>query len=203
MKIALIGASGKAGARILKELTDRGHTVTAIARHPEAVPSGPRVTPKTGDITDEKGLSKLLAGHDAVISAVRFLSADARTLIQAVKQAGVNRLQVVGGAGSLTTASGVQVVDTPDFPDMHKAEASAGRAFLNVLQQEQELDWVFLSPSALFIPGERTGTYRLGEDHLLVGPDGQSRISMEDYAIAMVDELEKPRHHRRRFTVGY
>jgi uncharacterized protein len=112
-------------------------------------------------------------------------------------------LLVVGGAGSLEVAPGVQLVDTPDFPEAYKPEALAGRDFLNVLRGEQELDWTFLSPSALFVPGERTGKFRLGTERLLVGSGGESRISMEDYAIALVDELETPRHSRQRFTVGY
>lgn len=203
MKVALIGASGRAGTRILKELTDRGHQVTGIVRHPENVPSGPGVTPKTGDITNENDLAGSIAGHDAVISAVRFLSANAATLVKAVKKAGVPRLLVVGGAGSLEVAPGTQLVDTPDFPDVHKQEALAGREFLNVLKMEKELAWTFLSPAALFLPGERTGKYRLGQDMLLVSEDGGSKISMEDFAIAMVDELENPKHNRQRFTVGY
>ena len=110
---------------------------------------------------------------------------------------------MVGGAGSLEVSPGVQLVDTPDFPTAYKPEALAGRDFLNVLSGERELEWTFLSPSALFVPGERTGKFRLGTDRLLVGSGGESRISMEDYAIAFVDELETPRHSRQRFTVGY
>ena len=124
-------------------------------------------------------------------------------MIGAVKKAGVKRLLVVGGAGSLEVSPGVQLVDTPDFPEAYKPEALAGRDFLNVLRGERELDWTFLSPSALFVPGERTGKFRLGTDRLLVDAKGESKISMEDYAIALVDELETPRHSRQRFTVGY
>ena len=124
-------------------------------------------------------------------------------MIGAVKWAGVKRLLVVGGAGSLEVAPGVQLVDTPDFPEAYKPEALAGRDFLNVLRDERELDWTFPSPSALFVPGERSGQFRLGTDGLLVGANGESKISMEDYPIALVDELENPRHSRQRFTVGY
>jgi putative NADH-flavin reductase len=112
-------------------------------------------------------------------------------------------LLVVGGAGSLEVESGGQLVDTPQFPAEYKPEASAGRDFLQVLRSEQELDWTFLSPSALFVPGERTGKFRLGEDQLLVDDSGESKISFEDYAIALIDELMTPQHSRQRFTVGY
>ena len=158
---------------------------------------------KRGDANDEEGLAALLRGHEAVISAGRFVSVDPRALIAAVKKAGVPRLLVVGGAGSLEVAPGVQLVDTPDFPAAYKPEALAGREFLDVLRGERELNWTFLSPSAIFGPGERTGTFRLGTDQLLVDADGESRISMEDFAIALVDELERPRHPQQRFTVGY
>jgi uracil phosphoribosyltransferase len=123
--------------------------------------------------------------------------------VGAVKEAGVKRLIVVGGAGSLEVAPGLQLIDTPQFPDAYRPEASAGRDFLNALRAETSLDWTFLSPSALFEPGERTGKFRLGGDQLLADAAGQSRISMEDYAIALVDEIETPKHVRQRFTVGY
>jgi len=203
MKVALIGASGNVGSSILAELLSRGHEVTGIVRHPEKLPVREGLTAKRGDVNDEAGLARLLAGHDAVISAVRFQSANPQSLIDAVKRAGVKRLLVVGGAGSLEVAPNVQLVDTPDFPEEYKPEALAGRDFLNVLRGERELDWTFLSPSALFVPGERTGKFRLGMDRLLVGANGESKISMEDYAIALADELETPRHSRQRFTVGY
>ena len=152
---------------------------------------------------NEAALSELLRGHDAVVHAVKFESTDVHAVIGATKKAGVPRLLVVGGAGTLEVAPGLQLVDTPDFPESYKGEALAGRDFLNALRAERDLDWTFLSPSAEFAPGERTGKFRLGGDQLLTDENGQSRISMEDYAIALVDELEKPRHSRRRFTVGY
>jgi hypothetical protein len=134
---------------------------------------------------------------------VHFLDSDAAKIIAAVKKAGVPRLLVVGGAGSLEVAPGVALVDTPNFPAQYKSEALAGREFLNRLRAEKELAWTFLSPSAVLAPGERTGKFRLGKDQLLADAEGQSHISMEDYAIALVDELEQPRHTRERFTVGY
>jgi uncharacterized protein len=203
MKVALIGASGNVGSRILAELLSRGHEVTGIVRHPEKLPAHEGLTAKRGDINDEAGLARPLAGHDAVISSVKFQSMEPRILIGAVKRAGVKRLLVVGGAGSLEVAPNMQLVDTPDFPDAYKPEALASRDFLNELRGERELDWTFLSPSALFVPGKRTGKFRLGTDRLLVGANGESKISMEDYAIALVDELETPRHSRQRFTIGY
>ncbi|MEW4398743.1 NAD(P)-dependent oxidoreductase [Agrobacterium tumefaciens] len=201
-KIALIGASGNAGSRILKELSDRGHQVTAIARNPEKIASLPNVVAKKGDVFDQAGLSELLKGHDAVISAVHFTASDPVTLIEAVRASGVSRYLVVGGAGSLEIGPGQRVVDLPDFPAAYKAEATKGAEFLDRLKGEKQLDWTFLSPSAEFVPGERTGKFRIGKDSLLSNEAG-SRISFEDYAIALVDEIEKPQHSRQRFTVGY
>jgi uncharacterized protein len=202
MKIALIGASGNAGTRILAELSRRGHAVTAIVRHPENVPALNGVTPVEADANDVAGLAAVLKRHDVVVSSVHFTASDPHKLIEAVHASGVGRYLVVGGAGSLEVAPGVKLIDTPEFPDMYKAEAAAGGAFLDLLRKETKLDWTFLSPSALFLPGERTGKFRLGGDQLLTNEKGSS-ISFEDYAIAMADEIEKPAHSRQRFTVGY
>lgn len=200
--VALIGASGDAGSRILAELSDRGHQVTAIARSTNRISSLPGVTPRQGDANDQQALETLLKGHDAVISAVPFTASDVGTLVTAVRNAGVARYLVVGGAGSLEVASGEKVIDQPGFPDAYKPEARAGAEFLDFLRGVDDLDWTFLSPSAEFMPGERTGEFRLGQDTLLTHDEGSS-ISFEDYAIALVDELEKPKHVRQRFTVGY
>ncbi|GAB2779375.1 NAD(P)-dependent oxidoreductase [Halomonas shantousis] len=200
--VALIGASGNAGSRILAELSDRGHRVTAIARYPDRIAALPGVTPRQGDANDRQTLGALLKGHDAVISALPFTASDVRTLVGAVRDAGVTRYLVVGGAGSLEVAPGEKVIDQPDFPEAYKPEARAGGEFLDFLRGVEDLDWTFLSPSAEFVPGERTGQFRLGQDQLLIHDEGSS-ISFEDYAIAMVDELETPRHVRQRFTVGY
>ena len=202
-KVALIGASGFIGSRLLAELSARGHAVTAIVRNPEKVAALAGVTAVKGDVFDKDGLAGLLAGHDAVISAVHFTASDPQVLLAAVRQSGVQRYLVVGGAGSLEVAPGVKLFDTPEFPAIYLDEARKGGAFLDLLKQEQGLDWTFLSPSALIQPGERTGKFRLGTDQLLVDAKGNSSISAEDYAIALVDELEKPAHGRRRFTVGY
>jgi uncharacterized protein len=202
MKIALIGATGNAGSRILAELSRRGHHITAIARHPEKLPALSGVTPLQADAGDVDGLAAAIKGHDAVISSVHFTASDPHKLIAAVHQAGVRRYLVVGGAGSLEVAPGVRLIDTPQFPAIYKAEAAAGGVFLDLLRQEPVLDWTFLSPSAMFVPGERTGKFRLGRDQLLTNDKGSS-ISFEDYAVALADEIEKPTHSRQRFTVGY
>jgi putative NADH-flavin reductase len=203
MKIAVIGASGNAGSRITAELASRGHAVTAIARHPEKIATGANVTPTKGDLMDQAALTSLLAGHDAAISSVHFLASDPAKLIGAAKDSKVGRYLVVGGAGSLEVAPGVRLVTTPGFPAAYKAEAEKGAAFLDLLRAETELDWTFLSPSALFVAGERTGKFRLGTDQLLTAADGKSSISFEDFAVALADEIERPAHIRRRFTVGY
>jgi putative NADH-flavin reductase len=202
VKIALIGATGNAGSRILAELSRRSHAITAIARHPEKVPGLPGVMPVKADADDVAGLAAALKGHDVVISSVHFIASDPRKLLEAVHASGVGRYLVVGGAGSLEVAPGVKLIDTPGFPAIYKAEAAAGSAFLDLLRQETKLDWTFLSPSAMFVPGERTGKFRLGGDQLLANEKGSS-ISFEDYAVAMADEIEKPAHSRERFTVGY
>lgn len=202
MRVALIGASGNAGSRILAELVRRDHDVTAIVRNPERVPTSERVRAVKGDVHDREALGVILRGHDAVVSSVHFAASDPHDLIEAVRASGVKRYLVVGGAGSLESEPGKRLIDSPSFPEAYKTEASAGAAFLDILRDERELDWTFLSPSAEFVPGERTGRFRLGGDALLVGEHG-SRISFEDFAIALVDEIETPAHSRRRFTVGY
>jgi putative NADH-flavin reductase len=203
MKIAVIGATGQAGSRIVTELLSRGHQVTGIVRNPEKVPARPDLVAARGDVFDVAGLTKLLQGHDAVVSSVHFTASDPEKLIAAVKAAAVGRYIVVGGAGSLEVAPGVRLFDAPGFPPEYLAEARKGGEFLALLQRETALDWTFLSPAASFFPGQRTGKFRLGTDQLLTAADGKSSISFEDYAVALVDELETPAHARRRFTVGY
>lgn len=203
MKVALIGASGNVGSRILAELSARGHAVTALVRNPERIAALPGVTAAKLDVFDKAAVTEAVREHDAVISAVHFSASDPTALLAAIKASGVARYLVVGGAGSLEAAPGLRVIDTPDFPDTWKAEAGRGAEFLDELRAENELDWTFLSPAALIGDGERTGQFRLGTDQLLVDGEGQSRISYADYAIAMVDELENPAHSRRRFTVAY
>lgn len=202
-KIAIIGATGRAGSQLLEEALRRGHSVTAIARDTSKIGACAGVVSKNVDVLDAAALQDAVAGHDAVISAAHFATVPASALIGPVKQAGVKRLLVVGGAGSLLLPDGTRVIDSAGFPAEYKAEASAGAAFLEALRQEQELDWTFLSPSALFLEGERTGKFRVGKDDLLVNAEGQSWITFADYAIALIDEVETPKHSRQRFTVGY
>jgi putative NADH-flavin reductase len=203
MKIAVIGASGNAGSRIVAELARRGHAITAIARSPDRITSQPGVTATRGDVTDQDSLTRLLAGHDVAVSSLHFLDSDPIKLIAAATDSKVGRYLVVGGAGSLEVAPGVRLVTTPGFPVVYKAEAEKGAAFLDLLAQEKQLNWTFLSPSALFVAGERTGKFRLGTDQLLTAADGKSWISFEDFAVALADEIERPAHIRKRFTVGY
>ena len=203
MKVAIIGASGNIGSQILAEATARGHTVTAIARNVDKIAPRPGASPARGDLADGDALANTLRGHDAVISSVRFRMFKPEHLIDAVTKSGVKRLIVVGGAGTLEVRPGVALLDTPEFPAAAKEEAQAGRIAFNALRGASELEWTFLSPSAVIAPGERTGKFRLGQDQLLVSSDGKSRISIPDFAIALVDELETPQHIRKRFTVGY
>jgi putative NADH-flavin reductase len=202
MKVAVIGASGRGGSRIVDELAGRGHQVTAIARDPEKIRAQANVTAVAGDLFDA-GFARLLAGHDAVVSAVHFSASDPRKLIEAVRTSGAKRYLVMGGAGSLEVAPGVRLIDTPEFPAMYKDEAAKGAAFLDLLRGESALDWTFLSPPALIDAGTRTGKFRVGKDQLLVDAAGKSHISFEDFAVALVDEIERPQHSRQRFTVGY
>jgi len=203
MKIAVLGATGNIGSVIVGEALSRGHEVTGISRHPENAKPHAKLTSKQGDVHDPDAIAKLVAGHDAVISSVRFSLIDAQKLFTALKKAGVKRLLVVGGAGSLYVKPDLQVVDTPDFPAAYKSEALGGRDFLNTLKGQKDLSWSFLSPSAEIGPGQRTGKFRLGLDQLLVGNDGKSFISREDFSVAMLDEVETPKHIQKRFTVGY
>lgn len=203
MKVVLLGATGRGGSCILDELVARGHQVTAVARNVDSLGGRDGVTAKQGDVTDGPGLTALLQGHDAAISAVQFLPTDTQTLIDSVKRSAVPRFLVMGGAAGLETADGTKLIDSPHFPPEYEPEARAAIAFLKVLQEEPELDWTFLSPPMLIEPGERTGKFRIGSDKLMTDAEGNSRISFEDYAIAIVDEMEKNEHSRKRFSVAY
>jgi putative NADH-flavin reductase len=213
MNIALIGATGFVGSAILPELLARGHRVTALARTPA------KITPQAGlnvvqaDVLDPAQVAQAVAGHDAVISAynpgwsepgihdLHLQASDA--IVAGVKKAGVKRLLAVGGAGSLYVAPGLQLVDTPQFPAEYKQGALAAREALKRLQRESALDWSFVSPPIALAPGERTGRYRVGADELLPGEGEQpAGISVADLAVAIVDEIEKPRHVQKRFTVA-
>lgn len=202
-KIAIIGATGRVGSQLLEEALRRGHSVIAIARHTDTLTARPGVTVKQVDALDAAALQQAVSGSDVVISAAHFATLPAASVIDPVKKAGVKRLLVVGGAGSLLLPGGGRVIDSEGFPAEYKAEASAGAAFLDVLREEKTLDWSFLSPSAEFVEDKRTGTFRLGQDDLLVSSEGRSWISFADFAIALIDEVETPKHSRQRFTVGY
>lgn len=202
MKVAVLGASGRAGSEITKELAARGHHVLAVARKPKAIPDTAGVTPVAGDASDPAALAQLIQGCDAVISALHF-DVPATTLLSALRQAGVGRLLVTGGAASLEVAPGVRLIDTPEFPQDWKAFAMGGIVFLDALREEKAIDWTFFSPAMVIFEGPRLGRYRLGGDQLVTDDAGESKISFADYAIAMVDELEQRRHSRGRFTAAY
>lgn len=203
MKLALIGATGFIGQYLLAEALARKHQVTALVRNPAKLTAAEGLTTQAVDVTKPEHLTASIRGYDAVILSLHHDGLDLPALIAAIKAANVSRLLVVGGAGSLEVSPGVQLVDTPAFPAEWKAVAHAAREFLNLLQGEKTLNWTYLSPSALIQPGERTGKFRLGTNALLVNDKGESRISTQDFAVALIDELENPAHHQTRFTVGY
>jgi len=213
MKAAVIGASGQIGAFIRDEALARGHYVTAIVRHSEKITvQNPRLTVVEADILKDR-VEELVKSHDAVISAYNpgWSNPDIykeqiegyKAIISGVKKSGIKRLLVVGGAGTLEVAPGVQLLDRASFPEQVEKGVLATRETLYMLKEEKELEWTFLSPPASIAPGERTGHYRVGKDQLLRNKEGDSKISTQDYAIAMLDELEKPQHIRERFTVAY
>lgn len=213
MKLALIGATGFVGSALLEEALNRGHQITALVRHPEKLPQHPALQALKLDVQDSAALATAIAGHDAVLSAYnpgwgvadireQFLRGSA-SIVAASKQAGVLRLLVVGGAGSLYVAPGLQLIDTPHFPADYKEGAEGARQALAQLREEQELQWTFLSPAALLEPGPRTGQFRIGDEQLLMNGDEPARISVADLAAALLDETEQPQHIRQRFTVAY
>jgi len=211
VKLIVFGASGLLGSRLVAEALERGHEVSAAARDASRLEGhGGRVRTVSADATDAASVAAVAAGHEGALSAVtqhdrpQMLVDVARALLDGLARAGVERLVVAGGAGSLRVPSGERLVDTPDFHEEWKPEALAQADALAVYQSSSSpVQWSYLSPAALLEPGERTGRYRLGGDELLVDEHGRSRITMEDFAIAMLDELEHPRHARRRFTAAH
>ena len=209
MHIALYGATGNSGSRILTELLSRGHQVTAIARDPAKLAARPGLTVVQGDLASVDGIAGKIKGADAVVSAYapppddtdQLLPVTER-LVEAVKQAGVPRLLVVGGAGSLEVAPGVTVIASGHLPAEWMPIAVSHANLLDQLKKTG-INWTYFSPAGFFVPGERTGKFRLGTNQLIANEQGDSRISLEDYAIALVDELEAPKHERERFTIGY
>ena len=202
MKVAVIGATGNIGTKVVAELVSRGHSVTAIARNASKA-TGTNVQAKSADVSDPAVAAALLKGHDAVISAAPFTPGLSPAIIEAVKRSGVKRYIMVGGAGSLEVAPGKMLKDTMNLPEPIKKMLDEAAENLTRLRGETALDWTFFSPAAEIGPGARTGKFRLGGDQLLTDAEGKSRISYDDYAIALVDELEQGKHIKKRFTVAY
>jgi uncharacterized protein len=217
MRVVLYGATGMIGSRILKELLSRGHTVTAVARDPSKLAAQPNLVIEKGDLLDTNHVAKVSKGADVVVSAYAppvipgkgpdpakagQLVETAKSLISAARRAGAPRIIMVGGAGSLEVSPGVQVVDAPGFPDAYKPVALAHRDAYYTLR-ETDLNWTYFSPAVTIQPGERTAKFRLGKDAVISDGKGQSSISAEDYAVALVDEVEQARHTKQRFTIGY
>ena len=211
MKIVLYGASGMIGSRVLAEALARHHEVVAVVRNPENIAPQPYLTVVRGDVTDAASIATTAAGADLAISAYSpgsdhaLLTKNAYALLDGLAGAGVPRVIVVGGAGSLEVAPGKLLVDAPGFPESSRARATEQAKALDVFRASQSatVTWTFLCPPAGIAPGTRTGTYRVGNDALLVAADGKSHISAEDYAVALMDEAESPAHPNQRFTVGY
>jgi uncharacterized protein len=213
MKVALLGATGFVGSALLKEALDRGHMVTAITRHPEKLAPRQGLVAVACDVYDADALATVIKGHDAVISAFNPGWKDPNlyqdqvrgtaSIIAAIKKAGIKRVLWVGGAGGLQVAPGIRVIDEPEIPEWVKPGSLATIAALEQLKREPELAWSFLAPSRTMRSGERTGKFRLGGDTVLTDNHGHSSISVQDFAVAMLDELERPSHVHQRFTVGY
>ena len=213
--VLLIGATGFVGSAVLNELVSRGHKVTAVARNIEKVAKSELLDVVKEDVANMDAIAKLADGKDAIISAYNpgWTNPDIATLISenypkilsAAKKSGVKRLFIVGGAGTLFCAPGLRVVDSGAIPEeIMGGVRPLGDFYLNTLMNEKDIDWVFFSPAGVFDQqGKKTGNYRLGKDDLIVDAEGNSHISVQDYADAMVNELEKPAHHKERFTIGY
>ncbi len=210
MKLIVFGATGLLGSRVVAEALGRGHEVTAVARDPSRLTSSGGFCAVAGDATDVESIARIAPGHDVALSAVtqherpQILAEVARELLEGLSRAGVRRLVVAGGAGSLIVNGGERLMDTPGFHEDWKPEAQAQADALAVYANaDTDVDWSYISPAALLEPGERTGAYRVGGDRLLTDAEGRSRITMEDLAIAMLDETEAPSHARQRFTVAH
>ena len=203
MKIAIIGATGNIGTKVVNEALERGHSVTGIARHADKLDKKDGLAAVSCDLADEKQLADGIRGADAVIVSVRHDLCDIDHVYNACRRAGVKRVLVVGGAASLEVSPGVMLIDTPGFPDEIKVQATPAVESLKRIREIKDLDWTFVSPSIMIVPGERTGKFRLAGDELLKDEKGDSRISQEDFAVALIDEVEKPQYIRKRFTVGY
>ncbi len=214
-KIVLIGASGFVGSAILNEALERGHEVTAVVRHPEKITTQHKnLVVKKGDVSDKGIVTDICKGADTIISAynpgwtnpdiVAETTSVYRSIIDGVRQSGVKRFLVVGGAGSLFISPGKRLMDAGLLPESYlPAIRALADVYFKDLESEKSIDWVFFSPPGDLHPGTRTGSFRLGKDDMIVDENGENKISVQDYAVAMIDELEKPAHHRERFTIGY
>lgn len=203
LKIAIIGISGNVGKRIAEEALNRGHQVTGIARNVDGIASRNNLSLKAGYINDPEALAEMLKGNDLVVSSVKPTDFDPDQLIKAVRLSAVKRYLAVGGAGSLEISPGVTLLDTGKLPDSIVPSARGAQNFLNILRSVKDLDWTVLSPAVQFSAGERTGKFRLGDDQLITDKNGISAISFEDYAVALLDEIEEPHHLKGRFSIGY
>ena len=251
MKVALVGATGFIGSKILAEAAGRGHVITALCRHPQNVPQHENVRAEFADVMDTAALERWFTGQEAIIHSysppfdgnlraqaneyvakltaaghslmeafalyrpadpvahradvharIEAQTAATTSIIRAAEGARVMRILAVGGAGTLLI-NGVRSMDRAEFPVAFEGGAKSTAVVKELLREHPDLEWTVLCPSTLIRPGERTGKFRLGLDDLLTGADGSSQISVEDYAVAFVDELETPKHTRHRFTVGY
>ncbi len=211
MQISIIGATGRIGRRIVAEALDRKHTVTAVARNTREIEADERVTLRSADATHPEQLEEVIRDHDAVVCSIGPSRGDSPQLVQdatralaaAAMRAHVKRVVIVGGAGSLAVKPGVELLSTPEFPQEWRAIALAHREALELWRRVKELDWTYISPAAVIEPGTRTGKYRVGHNDLLVDAQGHSRISMEDFAVAVINEVETGAHVRERITVAY
>jgi putative NADH-flavin reductase len=212
MKIAVFGASGMIGQRVAQEALSRGHEVTAIVRDLTSIQlRHPQLTIIEGDALNREHVTELVAGHDVVISAIRpsesqpwsAVAEAAQSLLEGVKRAGVKSLLVVGGAGTMEVAPGVLALDVIPIPEAWKPEVMAKLEEWEVYRKNSDVDWTYVSPAVFIEPGERTGIYRLGINQLVMNAQGESRISAEDYAIALLDEVEQPRFVRQRLSAAY
>ncbi len=213
--VLLIGATGFVGSAVLNELLERGHEVTAVVRNAAKLPQNELLTAVEQDVSDVEAIAKLAEGKDAVISAYnpgwmnpeieKLITENYPKILEAAKKSGVERLIIVGGAGTLFCAPGLRVVDSGVIPaEIMDGVRPLGNFYLNTLTNENDIDWVFFSPAGVLDEeGKKTGNYRLGKDDLIVDAEGNSHISVQDYADALVNELEKPVHHKERFTIGY
>ena len=203
MNIVLIGATGAIGSRVLDEALRRGHTVTAVTRDPKKVEARPGMTVRAGSTSDGPGLTQVVKGHDAAVVSVKWNENDITRVIDVIRKAGVKRCLFVIGAGSLLRKDGRTHLEHMADKGIQPPTSKPASVAFEEIKKVTDLDWTAISPSASIQPGERTGKFRLGRDQLVENDKGESRISREDFAIAILDELEKPKHVKKRFTAAY